>query len=253
MTWTREQEIIALYLYCRIPFSKANNSNKEIQDMAELLGRSTNSVKMKIGNFGSFDPELKRRGIVGLDGTSQLDEAIWEEYYGHWDKLAFDAQALLAQYRGQTIEQVAEIDFATLPIGEERELAVRCRINQTFFRKAVLSSYTNQCCITGMQEPQLLEAAHIVSWAEDEANRTNPQNGLCMNALMHTAYDRLLLSVTPDYTICVSQQLLESEKRNDRHIDLFRKVVGQKIIKPNRFLPDPDFLAQQYEKYQRAN
>lgn len=253
MTWTREQEIVTLYLYCRIPFNKANSSNKEIQALAQLLGRSTNSVKMKIGNFGNFDPELKRRGIVGLDRTSQLDEDIWNEYYGHWDKLAFDAQNLLAQYKGQPIEQVAEIDLTSLPIGKEREQVVKQRINQTFFRNAVLSSYANQCCITGIQEPQLLEAAHIVSWAEDEANRTNPQNGLCMNVLMHKAYDRLLLSVTPDYIICVSERLLESEEKNGRQIDLFRKVKGKKIITPQRFMPDKDLLSQQYDRYQNVN
>lgn len=83
MKWTREHEIVTLDLYCRIPFQKANNSNKEIKKLAELLHRSANSVKMKIGNFGSFDPELKRLGIGGLDGTSRLDEEVWGEYYGH--------------------------------------------------------------------------------------------------------------------------------------------------------------------------
>lgn len=249
MKWTREHEIITLDLYCRIPFNKANNSNKEIQEIAQLLGRSVNSVKMKIGNFGSFDPELKRRGIGGLDGTSQLDENIWNEYYGHWNQLAYDAKALISQYKGKTIEEVSGIEDTKLPQGKERERIVKQRINQTFFRNAVLTSYSMQCCITGINEPKLLEASHILSWAEDEENRTNPSNGLCMNALMHKAYDSYLLSVSPDYTIYISEKLLENESASGKNLDFFRKVNGEKIILPNRFLPSKDFLSQQYEKY----
>lgn len=252
MKWTREHEIIVLDLYCRIPFNKANNSNVEIQEMAKLQGRSVNSVKMKIGNFGSFDPELKRLNITGLDGTSRLDEAIWNEYFGHWDKLAYDARVLLAELNNKSIEEIASIDALQIPVGMERERVVKQRINQTFFRTAVLSSYSMRCCITGLAEPRLLEAAHIVSWAADEENRTNPSNGLCMNALMHRAYDRMLISVSPDYTICVSDHLLDDESRNDRQTDFFHKLNGQSIIKPNRFMPNPDFLAQHYEAYMKA-
>lgn len=252
MDWTREHEIVALDLYCRIPFQKANNSNKDIQNLARLLGRTANSVKMKIGNFGAFDPELKRLGIVGLSGTSALDKAIWDEYFGHWDKLAYDARVLLAELNNKTIEEIDSIDALEIPAGVERERVVKQRINQAFFRTAVLSSYSMRCCITGLAEPQLLEAAHIMSWASDDENRTNPSNGLCMNALMHRAYDRMLISVTPDYTICISDHLLEDESKNERQADFFHKVNGQRIIKPNRFLPNPDFLALHYEAYQKA-
>lgn len=253
MKWTREHEIITLDLYCRIPFNKANNSNKEIQSIAELLGRTVNSVKMKIGNFGSFDPELRRLGIVGLDGTSQLDTEIWNEYYGHWDKLAYDAKVILSNYSSKTIEEVSNIDLGSFPEGKSRETIVRQRVNQNFFRNAVLSSYSMQCCITGIRGQHLLEAAHIVPWVEDETNRTNPCNGLCINALVHNAYDCFLISVSPDYEICVSEELIADEKANPRQINFFQRVNGKKIIKPNRFLPDSDLLAQHYECYKRKN
>lgn len=64
--WTREQTIIALNLYCKIPFNKVTEKHEDIIRIANIIGRKPNAVKMKIGNFGSFDPELKRKGIVGL-------------------------------------------------------------------------------------------------------------------------------------------------------------------------------------------
>ncbi|MBQ9417737.1 MAG: HNH endonuclease, partial [Bacteroidales bacterium] len=66
---------------------------------------------------------------------------------------------------------------------------VKQRINQSFFRTAVLTSYNNRCCITGLSRKELLEASHIVDWSKDIENRLNPSNGLCLNILFHRAYD----------------------------------------------------------------
>ena len=95
--WTKEQTIIALSVYCKIPFNKATNTNTEIVKAANLIGRSPVAVKMKVGNFGSFDPELKAKGIVGLSNTSKLDEEVWYEYCNDWGKLAYDSALIIAK------------------------------------------------------------------------------------------------------------------------------------------------------------
>lgn len=59
--WTREQTIVAFNLYCKIPFNRVSSTHPDIVRIAKIIGRSVNSVKMKIGNFGSFDPELKKK------------------------------------------------------------------------------------------------------------------------------------------------------------------------------------------------
>ena len=60
---------------------------------------------MKVGNFGSYDPELKAKGIVGLSNSSKLDKEIWDEYSNDWEKLAYDSSQIIAKYANQTIEQ----------------------------------------------------------------------------------------------------------------------------------------------------
>lgn len=96
--WTREQTIVVLKTYFSVPFNKASNSNKEIISVSQLIGRSVNSVKMKIGNFGSLDPELAKRGIVGLTGASNLDREIWKEFSGDREKLAYESSLLIAEF-----------------------------------------------------------------------------------------------------------------------------------------------------------
>ena len=80
----------------------------------------------------------------------------------------------------------------------ERETIVKTRVNQELFRSAVLSSYDDACCITGIDLPPLLVASHIVPWSKDPRERLNPRNGLCLNALHDRAFDRGLISVDPE-------------------------------------------------------
>jgi putative restriction endonuclease len=59
--------------------------------------------------------------------------------------------------------------------GETRRVVTEQRIKQQFFRRAVLSSYRGRCCMSGLSEPRLLIASHIVPWSKDKANRLNPR------------------------------------------------------------------------------
>jgi putative restriction endonuclease len=239
--WTREQTIVALNLYCKIPFNRVSSSHPDIVRIAKIIGRSPNSVKMKIGNFGSFDPELKRRGIVGLGNTSKMDELVWEEFNSNWDNLAYESELLISKFTNQPIEAISEINLEDIPQGKEREAIIKQRVNQSFFRSTILSSYNMKCCITGLSVPDLLVASHIVPWAKDEKNRLNPHNGVCLNAIHDKAFDKGFITITTDYKIKVSQQL-ENLKKENAVYDLFLKYHNQAILLPDKFLPSKDFL-----------
>lgn len=58
--WNRDEIILALDLYFRIPFSKISQNNKDVIALAALLGRSPGAVGLKLANLASVDPELKK-------------------------------------------------------------------------------------------------------------------------------------------------------------------------------------------------
>lgn len=248
--WTREQLIMALNVYCKIPFKDVKEWHPIIQQYAPLIGRTPVALKMKVGNFGRFDPVLKAKGINGLSNGSKAEEPIWNEFWDNSEKLAYESEKLFAERAGKTIEDYSAININTIPEGKEREVIVRQRVNQNFFREAVLTAYLNQCCITGIRNAQLLEACHISSWSDDVNNRTNPKNGLCMNPLFHRAYDKYLIAVTPDCTIIVSEQMLNSTT-DKAFLSYLRSIQGRSIIMPEKFSPDKDLLAKHYEQYKK--
>ena len=249
--WTEEQITIVLYEYCRNPFGQFSSTKPFVEELGRLLGRSPAAIVRKVGNLASFDPQMKARGVGGLGHTAKLDEVVWNKYFGHWDQLAYDAEILIAKLRNIELEQSLNIDLSNLPKGGERRQEVKKRINQNFFRDTVLSSYENRCCITGINNVKLLNACHIVSWSEDEANRTNPQNGLCLNVLFHKAYDEYLIGISPDYKVFISEDFFGTKQKE---VDCLTKEYvmsynNRKLILPKRFLPDRNLLAIHFENF----
>lgn len=249
--WTEEQITIVLYEYCRNPFGQFSSTKKFVEDLGKLIGRSPAAIVRKVGNLASFDPQMKARGVGGLGHTGKLDEVVWNRYFGHWDRLAYDAEVLIAKLKKKELEQSLNIDLNDLPLGEERKQEVKRRINQDFFRNTVLSSYENHCCITGLNNSKLLHACHIVGWSEDEANRTNPQNGLCLNVLFHKAYDENLIGISPDYEVFVSDEFLGKKTRDidNSTKEYINGLNNRKLIMPKRFLPNRDLLAIHFDVF----
>ena len=240
--WTRDELILAVNLYCKLPFGRLHRLNPEVINLANLIGRTSSSVAYKLVNFASLDPSLKARGIKGASNASNLDKEIWKEFINHWDYLPFESEKLLAKIEKTTLEELNKIPENELPKeGKTREQVVKVRVNQAFFRSSILASYNNTCCITGIQQPEFLIAGHIKPWSLDEKNRLNPQNGIAINALHDKAFETGLITITTDYKIRVSP-ILFRQKKSKSIEDYFLKYDNQDIILPSRFLPDTEFL-----------
>ena len=241
--WTRDELVLAINLYCKLPFGKMHKATAEIIKFAELIGRTPSSIALKLGNFASFDPTLKERGIKGASNASKLDKQIWNEFYNNWDAALLESEKLLAQTTHTTIEKLNKIETADLPReGKEKERLIKVRVNQSIFRTIILAAYNSKCCITGIDNTDLLIASHIVPWSKDEKNRLNPMNGLCLNALHDRAFDKGLITISADdYRIKVSSKLkkktvIESIEQN------FMALESKSILLPDKFLPSKELL-----------
>ena len=239
--WSREETILAFYYYSKIPFGKLHKGNPDIIRIAQCLGRTPSSVSMKMCNFAHFDPSLEKRNIVGMANASKLDREIVSSFFNNWEELTYEADRIEKRLTESEIPH-AEIADIELPVGSTKERTVKARVNQRFFRDSVLTSYQNSCCITHINIPSLLIASHIKPWnvSDPATERTNPCNGLCLNALHDKAFDQGLITVLPDFTIRVSSKL-----DNHKHIEAVGWLIQydrQRIHLPERFLPMKEFL-----------
>ncbi len=250
--WTKEETIVAFNVYCKIPFKNSSKSHPLIVTYADLLGRTPSALNMKIGNIGRLDPSLQEKGITGLRHGAKMDEDIWNEFSSNPEKLAYESEQIIARLSEKKLEDSLQIDISAFPEGEERETVIRQRINQAFFRNAVLSAYNFKCCISGIKSPELLDACHIVDWAQDKANRMNPSNGLCLNSLFHKAYDKYLIAITPDLDVVVSERMLQNAG-STRFGEYLKEIDGNKISVPEKFFPKKEFLERHYNDFRRVS
>jgi putative restriction endonuclease len=79
------------------------------------------------------------------------------------------------------------------------------------FRDALMDYWRGRCPLTGITEPALLRASHIVPWSDcSDEQRLDVHNGLLLSALWDAAFDKGLVSFNDDGTLRVSNSLTEA-------------------------------------------
>jgi hypothetical protein len=166
-----------------------------------LLSLDHSGVAAEVGTF----PASPTRG----PGLATYSLATVKELHGALDrvyKLAVSLpEAPLDRFRAKT---------ANLPRTTEAERIVVQRIGQDIFRDALMEYWNGRCQMTGITEPELLRASHIMPWADcTDPQRLDVHNGLLLSALWDAAFDRGLISFADDGTVLASSQLSEVARK----------------------------------------
>lgn len=131
--------------------------------------------------------------------------------------------------------------------------AVKQRLHQATFRQAVLTAYDGRCALTGLPEPMLLDAAHIISDKHEALGQPVVPNGLPLSKIHHAAFDAHLIGIDPDYCLHVSQRLMG--QRDGPMLEALKQLDRHRIHLPARprDLPDRDRLALRFSEFRSAN
>lgn len=242
--WTRDEMILALNLYLKLPFGKMHSRTPEVIYLANLIGRTPDAVAYRLVNYASYDPILQQRGIKGLTGGGKKYRGYWDEFINDRERLLFEGEQILAKLEGTTIEKKYKQVILDIPkniVGETRLSQVKTRINQNVFRHIVLANYDNKCALTGIDLPELLVASHIIPWSENEKERLNPQNGISLSSLYDKAFDRGLISFTNDLRVIFSVRLKENISK-EYYIRFFEPIENKQLVKSHKYQINPLFL-----------
>jgi putative restriction endonuclease len=240
-SWTRDQLLKTLALYCQIPFGKMHSRNPAVAALASVIERTPSAVALKLVNFASLDPDLQRRGVGGMGNVSHADRAVWEEFYGQWKNLADHSVVEVTPEMAQLSRCKRRVE--QLPPSGPTEVTrdATVRRGQSFFRAAVLAAYDGRCCITGITSVGLLRASHIVPWSQNPSLRLDPHNGLCLNALHDAAFDRGLITLSDQFELLISRRL-KSQVPDTVYKEMFEGRSGTPIKMPERFKPAMEML-----------
>lgn len=236
--WSDAEVQEALALYLRTAFGRLHSRNPEIVALAARLGRTPAAVALKLTNLAALDDSLPQKGMANASAT---DRRVWAGYLSDPSAVlrAFAAQIVAAPTPGLSEAGAA---FAPRDAGEREAIGLQ-RIGQDFFRRMILTSYGRRCALTGLDDPRLLTASHIVPWREDARHRLDPANGLCLNALHDRAFDRHLITFDPDWRMAIRADVPDAARRQ-----LLRGVDGP-LRMPERFRPAPALMARHRARF----
>jgi len=120
------------------------------------------------------------------------------------------------------------------PSTTEVERLRKERIGQNVFRSALMDYWEKSCAVTGVQNPTLLRASHIVPWAicESDEERLNVHNGLLLVATLDAAFDSGLISFGESGQIMISEKLSkEDQEASGISPDMHLSRVNDEVIK----------------------
>lgn len=242
--WTRDEMILVFNLYFKLTYGQMDHRNPQVKELASIMGRSENSVAMRLNNFASCDPMLQARGISGLSAHKKICQPYWDEFINNQENLVYESETILAEYQELSVEEKFKEELVDIPTGltgETKITAVKTRVNQNFFRQIVLANYDFKCALTGMDIKDFLIANHIIPWSKNVKERLNPKNGLCLSALYDKAFDKGYISFSNDGKVIFSSKLKENITK-EYYVKYFMPIENVFLYAPKKYYPSEEFL-----------
>ena len=103
--WTREEVLLTISLYCKLPYRKLRQSTLEVRELALLLNRTPSAISKRCCNYVQFDPVESKR-VKGFTRAAKLDKSIWAEINSDWDSFVTESEQIEQEIR----------DFAPAPV-----------------------------------------------------------------------------------------------------------------------------------------
>ena len=158
-----------------------------------------------------------------------------EALYQHLKRFYFNDKNEFPITEGLFYEIEAQIlndepQTAIYKTGQGSEYEEEIFIRSGVFKKIIPQQYNYTCAITGLRvnsifDIQMIDACHIIPFSL--THDCSISNGLSLCPNMHRAYDRGLISITPDYKVVLSPHF-----SNNASTHSFEQFDGKKILLP---------------------
>ena len=215
-----------------------------IDDVLRLVNDEVRKMKNQQQNiFDDYGKPNQRSYPLNNFCSAALNSL---KQYAEYEQEIKVADRIVAEERNpQRISKKLITHFDLTREGEDVVSETKRRKGQDYFRRMILANYGYKCALTGIDISQLLIASHIIPWENKshKHDRLNPENGICLSALYDKAFDKGLITFSPDdYTVILSSALREYESK-EYYDKQFGSISGKQIAMPIDYKPNRDFLA----------
>lgn len=126
--------------------------------------------------------------------------------------------------------------------------AVAYRRGQRDFRERLINAYEGRCAVTECSVHQVLEAAHIKPFCEDQNTTYVVCNGILLRSDIHTLFDLYLMGINPDddFKLTFAKDAMRGK---------YKKLNGKPLRQPadDKLKPSPDLLRERWLEFCSRN
>ncbi len=177
--------------------------------------------------------------IYFLGVAPGIYQALCPVFISGWSANALRARVVFGR---QDLERLSAPALQMMPeVRDERRYTLtqaKHRLHQSAFREAVIAAYGGKCAISGLPEPMLLDAAHIIPDRDEQLGHPIIPNGVPLSKLHHAAFDGHLIGIDPDLCLHVSDRLLR--QHDGPMLAALQDVKGKLLRLPARSADRPD-------------
>lgn len=196
--------------------------------------------------YGYFDNDLFEL-LKQPESRELIRQSIIEKYFVSKKQEITDLiieEHKISEYSQKILEQVKHAFSA----GEKFiPFKTDMNVRKAAFRRAIMSIYDYTCAvcqlhIMTLDNVSVTEAAHIIPFSV--SGNDDVRNGISLCQLHHWAFDRGLISLSNDYTVIVSELMVE--RGPDQW--LLKTMKGNEILLPRKHEEYPAQEAMEYHR-----
>ena len=239
--WTEQEIIASVDAWVRMHKMQQSGSTfvkaeiiRELQSN-ELTVRSRSSVERRFMNISAVSLALEHEIVQGFQPLGNVGKTNWGRIQSRLETHGFAIDDIESSIEDEMniLKQSGLEGFEASRMRERAWQQVTQRRGQSRFRTMLLDAYDNRCAVTRINEPMVLEAAHIEPYSGAASNVA--ENGLLLKSDIHKLFDRGVLVIKPDFTTMIAPSLQNGS---------FAIHDGQRIRVPEReaYKPSPKLL-----------
>ena len=208
----KEGDVVLFFNKTRFHASSKILAYSNSPKIAKLLWNFTNTVDTKLIFFLSEveNIDMKTDEIMHffIDTSEKLEFVV--------RKVDLEKEKNLKKKFGNIENTIRSLDKQSVPLYADVKAGsgiVTIRSGQEKFRQGVLTNFYNKCALCGISDIDLLEAAHILPFKENQHIK-KISNGICLCVMHHTMFDKKYFAINGKYQIFITEKNMSIESKN---------------------------------------
>lgn len=170
------------------------NADYDVSDAAKVsLARPL--LSNKVENYDAEELNSLSSVSTSVDNSGEPSIITENEASDDNSKVGENITAIQSELESAALELNSQFEGFKGVAGKDVDAIAKRRVGQGLFRRLLMAKHGSRCCLTGLENTELLIASHIVPWSKSNPyQKTDSENGLLLSVNWDAIFDKGLIA-----------------------------------------------------------